>query len=263
MRTALPNARLAGLLTAVFLSVCLSRSALAAKPTPTTKLSLDPSARRVDLFAAQDEGLVTIRVVPADEMRANVFVENTSSESLTVESPKSVVAVHGVKPAPPPPQAAESRRAVYPADTVQPNQAQSVGGQLFGLGPAADADGEASAALFSIPAGGAVRIQLQSVCLNLGNPTPTSRMKYRLMRMSDYTGDAAVLRLFDAVDLRRTDRETLQAAAWNIANGVPFEKLAAQRDPRNAARPMFTPAQLAAARDMVAEARKAGADGRN
>src|SRR5690606_30846767 len=85
---------------AVLLGTCVMASGLLAdsnRKRPIRKLTVDPTAEKVELFEGVSQGLLSTRVVMKDSMQGNVFVENMTEQPLTVEIPEAVVAVHVLK----------------------------------------------------------------------------------------------------------------------------------------------------------------------
>ena len=89
------------LLSAVCLSLLATAPVSAAKRTKTkraiTKLKLDPSAEKVELFAAMKKGLLETKLIPKDSKKGNILIENKTDKPLTVQFPESFVGVQVLK----------------------------------------------------------------------------------------------------------------------------------------------------------------------
>lgn len=210
------------------------------------KLSYDPEARRVELFEAMEQDLVSVRISPRDEFESLVFVTNKTDAPLTVVFPKAVAAVPVLKQFGQ--QLGQGNPFNQSGQTGQ-NQAnrnnavQSVGGQIGASGQQTfnqgigqgffntNGNGNAKKAakidgfFCSVPAEKTVQLELQSVCLDHGKRTPTVKMNFELRPIAEHANDPALVALFESVDMRTASRPAIQAAAWNIQNGVPLQTL--------------------------------------
>lgn len=229
---------------------------------PIRKLTLDPDARKVELFAAKDEGLVTVKVIPQNEFHSNVSITNTTKEPLTIEVPKAVVAVHVLKQF-----GGQGAFIGLPGGTNNFN-GNGLGSNQFGQGAGQSISGQFNnmpgqngqknffnnipgPAFFSIPAEKTVQIRLNSVCLDHGKPTPTAKMNYELRKLDQYTENKALIRLLESEEFRTADRGAAQAAAWNLSSGIPLERLANETVGTGVIEPLFATGQLARARELI------------
>jgi len=163
-------------------AVCLVASSTASpRVRPIRKLTLDPNARSVDLFDGMRDRVLSVRVVPRDEFSSRVFITNTSDRPLTVKLPKAVAAVHVLKQFQ---QGLDSPLSTGISQTTgtQTGNSQGVAGQLNPSGKQAFPSGNGNPfsgnGIFSIPPKKVVELQLKSVCLDYGKPTPNSKKKY-------------------------------------------------------------------------------------
>ena len=98
-----------------------------------------------------------------------------------------------------------------------------------------------------------------TVCLEHGKPEPSPRIPYKLQRLESFSGDPRLAFVIDGLASGAVTQKVAQAAAWHIANGLPWERLAAEMidhaggDPDE---PFFSVAELAAAQVLVAAADK-------
>jgi hypothetical protein len=112
---------------------------------------------------------------------------------------------------------------------------------------------------FSIPPEKTVQIPLTTVCLEHGKTEPRSKMTYKLVKLEEYTSDPALQELLEMVGTGKfeNDKAAAQAATWNLANKMSWETLANNEIERLGGvenDPYFTPAQMEAARQIVAQA---------
>ena len=255
------KARRALVTASLLVASCLALAApVLAKDGAIRRLTHDPDARTVELFAAQSEGLISVRVTPHDELRSNVFLTNNASEPLTVELPKAVAAVpvlkqfasinpffgnsgNGANGNGPNAQNGQNNRnnaAQSVGGQLSPSGQQSlpfgsnsgngqgffkVNGQKAGKGNGKNSGKNIGGFFCSIPAEKTVQIELQSVCLDHGKRTPSSKMSYELVPLAEHAEDPALVALLESPEFFHTSRPALQAAAWNLQNGVPLKSL--------------------------------------
>ena len=243
-------------------AVCLVAS-LAAAPRvrPIRKLALDPHARSVELFDGMRDRVLTVRVVPRNEFGSRVFITNTSDRPLTVKLPKAVAAVHVLKQFQ---QGADAplSTAVGQTTGTQTGNSQGVAGQLNPFGkqgfPSGNGNQFSANGLFSIPPAKVVELQLKSVCLDYGKPTPNPKKKYVLVPLQQKVGNRALRRLLENVNFRRADRKAIQAAVWHLSNGLNWKTLARKKvsHARSLGRPLFSRSQLRDAWNLIAVSRE-------
>ena len=117
--------------------------------------------------------------------------------------------------------------------------------------------------MFSIPPQKVVRLPYRGVCLEHGKREPTSRMRYKLVPVEQYSRDAGLHELLRLVAARRIPTPVAQAAAWNINSKMPWQSLAAKRRVRLGGGyqpPYFHLQHLIRARQVVAFAKARGAE---
>lgn len=104
-----------------------------------------------------------------------------------------------------------------------------------------------------------------TVCLEHGKPEPSPRIPYRLERLDSFSGDPRLAFVIDGLASGAVSQKVAQAAAWHIANGLPWERLAAEMIDHaggDADEPFFSPAELAMAQGLVAAAEQRQQPGR-
>ena len=203
-----------------------------------------------DLFAALKAGDVEARVVARDQHHVRVFLKNPSKRPLSVKLPDVLAArpilAQGFF-------GQQGNGQGFNSTTSSQQPAQAVGGPMstgssrgFGNGP------------FNIPPESVREIKIEAVCLEHGKPNPKNTMPYELVRLDEVCKEPAVEALLIRYGQGGLDRDVVQAAAWNLANGLSWDKLAAMTEPVaiNALRPIYTPQQLQAARQLTERAKK-------
>lgn len=225
---------------------------------PIRRLTQDPDAPRVELFAGIEDRTLEVRVSPRDEFQAVVSITNTTDKPVTVVAPEGVAAVHVLKQFPFPQQGNSANGPLGQNSQGEPGNSQSVAGQFGSFSQQGNNPFSGSGpSFFSVPAEKTVQILLRSVCLDYGKRTPSSRMTYELRRLEDHCSNPALVELFRMPDLKKVDRSVLQAAAWHLSNGLSFPELASKSTGIGVKQPLFTAAQLNAAKALVDAARKA------
>jgi hypothetical protein len=252
----------------------------AAKPGPIRQLKLDPQAPLVGLFAGEEQGDLSIRMVALNDNQAHVFIQNQTDHALTVALPKAAIGVHvlpqfgpnngffGNQPGNNPfgnPQgnannSNQNNFAQSIGGVLQGNNGNGNGNQPFGFPsiPAEVADQPAAkeaVGAVTIPAGLTVQVALKSVCLNYGRPEPSSRMTYKLVDPAKTPASPALIELLASYG-PRINQEVMQAAAWHLANDLEWNQVAGLPDrsvPGTSAR-LFTPAQVRSAQQLVVAA---------
>jgi len=100
-------------------------------------------------------------------------------------------------------------------------------------------------------------IRFPTVCLEHGKPEPSPRIPYRLQPLDSVSQDPRLEFVLGALANGRVSQRVAQAAAWHVANGLSWERLAAETI-RHAGgvpdEPFFQQAELAGAMQLVAAA---------
>lgn len=229
-----------------------------------TRTKFDPSAERVELFKAVDEGQLELKVIPKDSTGGLVYIQNNSEKPLTVDLPKAIVGVQVLK------QFDDfgggGMGGGYGGDGGGGGGGggQAFGGGMGGMGMMGGGMGGmgmggmgGGGGFFSIPPEKVVKLPYQSVCLDHGKAEPHPRMNYRLMAVEDYTDNEALRELITIVGSRRIDQQAAQAAAWHLDDGISWQELATKRIERAGglpSAPYFSPVQLYRAQEMVSVA---------
>ncbi|MBI3865808.1 MAG: hypothetical protein HY290_28375 [Planctomycetia bacterium] len=258
---------------AVCLSLGLATSAVAASKQPIRKLTHDPNVPAVELFDAMEKGLVETTVIAKNSHEASVFVTNKSDAPVSVQFPKAVVAVQVLKQLGFP----QRNNGIGNGPGGGGNgpgggQSQSIGGgagQGMGMGQNQGMQNNGGNGfqggngngigfgVFSVPSQKTVQLPLTTVCLAHGKPEPRARMKYRLVKLEDYSNDPVLhetLKLFVA---GAADTETAQAAVWHLTDKMSWDDLHNKQIDRIGHEPLpyFGDGKVAAARDLIDKAK--------
>ena len=156
-------------------------------------------------------------------------IKNTSAKRLNIVLPPGLVAASAAGQAP-------------------PGGGGAGGLQSMGLGAAGNAPGafgkfdnkdpntpgfrsvdvEQVAPPVTVPAGQSIAIDVPSVCLNFGLPSPGAKDKLTLVDVDDYSRDPRVRKALRSLATLGTSQGTAQAVMWNVCNNVPFATMLAQ-----------------------------------
>lgn len=233
---------LATLLLAVSHSAIASGKKERAK-RPVKKTVYDPSAERVELFAAMKDGLIESKVIANGPYGGNVLLTNKADETLTVDLPGSFVTVHVLK------QGFGGAGigggggfgggqgglgGAGQGGGGQQNQGGGFGGgQGGGLGGAGGGLGGAGqggggAGFFSIPPETTLQLPYTSVCLEHGKADPSPRGKFVMVPTEQYTQDPILQELIGMIATGRLETGAAQAAVWNRTDNMSWQQLAAK-----------------------------------
>ena len=233
-----------------------------------TKLTFDPAAERVELFAGMESGQFEVTVLPKDEHGGSILIENTTDKPLTVELPEAIVGVQVLK------QFGGiggmgggtgmggggfgGGGGMGGGQAFGGGAGGGLGGGGFGGGGLGGGGfGGGGGNFFSVPPEKVVRVPYHSVCLEHGKAVPNPRMTYRLTKLEEFTDKPALQELVRLIARNQINPQVAQAAAWHLSDEMSWQELAAKRQPQIAGiggQPYFTPAELHAAQSLVSTA---------
>jgi hypothetical protein len=72
-------------------------------------------------------------------------------------------------------------------------------------------------------------IRVPTVCLQHGRPEPSPRVAYRLVALESQSKDPKLAVVLEALGRGEIPQKVAQAAAWHLANGLTWERLAAEK----------------------------------
>jgi len=216
-----------------FLTFSMTGASSAGEPAEPIP-GADSGAETVKVLDAEKAGTISVEVRGQGQDRVRVAIRNTSAKRLNVVLPPGLVASSA---------------------TGQPGGGAGGGGggfQSMGLGAATNRSGgfgqfagnraepgfrsvpavdpAARPDAVTIPAGQKVDVDIPSVCLNFGLPTPTPKDRFRLVDVDDYSKDARVRKALRSLATLGTSQGTAQAAMWRVCNNVPFELMLSRGD---------------------------------
>lgn len=222
------------------------------------------AAPAVDLFAAMEQKLVDVKVIAKDSTECNIVIRNKSDKPLTIRMPETFAGV-----------------------PVLPQFAGGLGGDLYGgrggrggyggygggygggaqgfgggygggLGGYGGGYGGYGGGFMSVPPEKVVQVKAPIVCLDHGKPDPNPRIPYELKPIEAYAKTPEVNVVLKMLAEGKISQRVAQIAAWHFQNGKSFEELARMeiRTAIGMRRPYFSPAELQAALQVVAEANR-------
>ena len=165
------------------------------------------------LFDAAARGQLAMRFVPASEKKGTLTLVNRTRTPLSIRMPDTMGGVPVL------------------TQFLQQQQPQALG--LTQRVPARDGRAllpvawkkEPVGRVVHLAAGDKVDIPLQGVCLQFGNPTPNSRMRYELVPVERVTNDSRVAAALLAMADGSSEQPAVQAVAWHLANGKSWKRL--------------------------------------
>jgi len=214
-----------------------------------------------DLFEAEEQQLVSLRYIPNDAKSAQIIVTNRTRRPLTLRLP---VAFAGI------PVLAQmgmggngmggANQGGFAAGGIGGGPQTTGGGGLGGQGMngmGGGGMGMGGGGAFSIPPERSRTFRVPTVCLEYGKREPSSRIPYKLSRTETFSSDPKLAVVLESLGRGELSQKVAQAAAWHIANGLSWEKLAAEKIDHAGGipdEPYFSQAELVAAHRVVAVA---------
>jgi len=209
---------------ALVVVLAVANMSFAAPPRSKSSARIPPGspaaapARSVDLFAAEAEGLIEVRVIPRDEKQARVFVTNKSKEPLKVRMPDALAAV--------PVLAQNNGVGLFPGNGQQQGGQQAP--QPVGMTPGMQQN-RGNGPIFNVPPEQTRDMKVMGVCLAYGKPGPRPVMNYKLVPLTHVTTNPAVASVLRRYGRGEYSQTAAQAAAWNLIDGRTWQQLAREK----------------------------------
>ena len=239
----------------------VSASGLACAAESASATTAAPSASAVpDLFEAEEQQLVSVRYIPNNAKSAQIIVTNRTRRPLTLRLPAAFAGV---------PVLAQGRDIIINQGPVQQQQPvgfagagiggnQTMGGGGGGAGmQGMNGMGGMGGGAFSIPPEKTKAFRVPTVCLEYGKREPSSRMPYKLVKTDTFSSDPKLAFVLESLGRGELSQQVAQAAAWHIANGLTWGRLAAEKIDHAGGipdEPYFSQVELFAAHRVVAVA---------
>ncbi len=209
--------------------------AMAGEPSDPTP-EADTPVETVKVLDAEKAGMLAVDVRGSGSESVKVILRNQSGKKLKVILPPGLVASNAVGQA-----GGGGGGAAGGGGGFQSMGLGSAGNQAGGFGQFAgnkgqagfrsvgvSADTDASTGAVTVPVGKSVDFSIPAVCLNFGSPTPTSKNRFRLVDVDDYSSDARVRKSLRTLATLGTSHGVAQATMWRVCNNLSFDEMLTQ-----------------------------------
>lgn len=239
-------------------AACFSTAASAADNSATKKkpvlkvLKADPNAEVVELFEGIESGQIEYKMIMRDAKQGNLLLSNTTEETFNVQLPEGFVGVPVLG------QPGGFGGGGFGGGGQGGFGGGGLGGQGGGggqqavggggggglgggggFGGAGGAGGAGGGGFFSVPPDKTVLVPLKTVCLEYGKKEPTTRTKFQLVSVEQYTEDAAAQELVRMIGSGRINSDIAQASAWHQFSGLSWQYLATKTKSMYSKEPLF------------------------
>ena len=237
-----------------------SQSAVAAESASATSTS---ASGVPDLFEAEAQQLVSLRYIPNNAKSAQINVTNRTRRPLTLRLPDAFAGIPvlaqmggmggGGN------QGGFAAGGIGGGPQTTAGGAGGLGGQgMNGMGGGGmGMGGGGGGGAFSIPPERSRTFRVPTVCVEYGKHEPSSRMPYKLTKSETFSSDPKLTYVLESLGRGELSQKVAQAASWHIANGLTWEKLAAEKIDHAGGipdEPYFSQAELVMAYRLVAVA---------
>ena len=237
-----------------------SQSAVAAESASATSTS---ASGVPDLFEAEAQQLVSLRYIPNNAKSAQIIVTNRTRRPLTLRLPDAFAGIPvlaqmggmggGGN------QGGFAAGGIGGGPQTTAGGAGGLGGQgMNGMGGGGmGMGGVGGGGAFSIPPERSRTFRVPTVCVEYGKHEPSSRMPYKLTKSETFSSDPKLTYVLESLGRGELSQKVAQAASWHIANGLTWEKLAAEKIDHAGGipdEPYFSQAELVMAYRLVAVA---------
>lgn len=241
------------------LIVFANGQACAADSASVTSASAAPSGVP-DLFEAEERQLVSVKYIPNNAKSAQIIVTNRTRRPLTLRLPAAFAGVPVLAQMGGMGGMGGGNQGGFAAGGIGGGPQTTGGGGMGGQGMngmGGGGMGMGGGGAFSIPPERSRTFRVPTVCLEYGKREPSSRMPYKLARTETVSSDPKLAVVLESLGRGELPQKVAQAAAWHIANGLTWEKLAAEKIDHAGGipdEPYFSRAELVAAHRVVAVA---------
>ena len=208
------------------LSSCLFAPARADEPNDPAPRA-DSTVTTVPVLEGQKSGLLNVEVRGAGQDSVRVKLTNLSGQKLRVVLPPGLVASNAT---------GQGAGGGGGGGGFQNMGLGAAGNQAGGFGQFASSksvggfqsipvDADAAASTVAVPVGQTVDFAIPAVCLNFGAPTPTSKNRFKLVDVDDYSTDVRVRKSLRTLATVGTSQGVAQAAMWRVCNEISFEEM--------------------------------------
>jgi len=227
-------------------------------------------SKQVELFSAIKSGDIEVQYIPKDATMATLLIKNKTGKPLSIKLPPAVAGV---------PLLAQfggggggggfggGGGGMGGGGGGMGGGGQGMGGgmggggggMMGGGGGGGMMGGGGGGGFFNVAPEKTGKIKVPCLCLEHGKIDPTPRMKYKVVPIETLTKDPKVIEVVKMLGRGEVPQNAAQAAAWNLANGLSWNELAAKnriesRFTGNVR--FFNPRELAFAMRITSEATK-------
>ncbi|HEY2895364.1 MAG TPA: hypothetical protein VGJ16_14160 [Pirellulales bacterium] len=234
-----------------------SRAKAQAKEVPAT----------VDMFDGMKSGDLDVKLIAMDATQGNVIIKNKTKKPLSVKLPNAFAGV---------PVLAQrgggglggggGMGGMGGMNGMGGGMNQGMGGGMggMGMGGMGGMGGGGMGGMgmggmggmMNIPAEKTTKFKVPLVCLEHGKLDPRASVPYEIRPIESFTQNTAVQQLCSMLGEGQLNQRVAQVAAWNLANGMSFEQLAAKQleELGSPPRSFFTPQEVQAAMGVANQA---------
>jgi len=211
-----------------------------------------PESPPQPLFEAIKAGDLEAGVVPRDSKKLTIQFKNKTDRPLTIEMPAALAAapILAQQPFNFPAFPGPGQNNQQQQNNQSPQQLGMPGNNgnnnIFG-------QQQNGRGFFNIPAGRAIKVKMDCVCLEYGKPDPDVRMKYELKPLNEVCDKPELATMLRSLGEGKVDQRTAQAATWHLTNDLGWNELAGLISRRigGYTEHQFTTGQVAAAKRML------------
>ncbi|MDA9858633.1 hypothetical protein N9D23_10990 [Rubripirellula sp.] len=174
-----------------FSIAALALASLAIAPVCRAADDGEANAIQADLFDAMDAGQVDVKFIPQSAAKANVLIKNLTDQPLELRLPEAFAGV--------------------------PILGQGMMGGMGGGG-----------GFMRVAPERVRKVAVTTVCLEHGKPDPNPKMAYKMIPLSEFTSNAEVRVVCEALGHGQITQNTAQAAAWHLMDDMSWRELAAK-----------------------------------
>lgn len=255
---------------ALCLAVC-AVSFMGATKKPRLKAGqYNPDHETVEFFSAMDSGEIKVKFIPRDSTEATVMIENKTKKPLNVKLPAAFAGVPVLK------QFGGGGMGGggmggggMGGGGMGGGGNQGGGGGMGGggmggggMGGGGMGGGGGGGGFFNVPAEKMGKFKVAFVCLEHGKQDPRPAVPYKIVPISQFTKNPAVQELCTMLGNGNLPQRSAQVAAWNLANNMSFDELAAKKIEHldGTVEMYFTPQEVREGRQIATQAVQSAGD---
>jgi hypothetical protein len=217
-----------------FSIAALALASLAIAPVCRAADDGEANAIQADLFDAMDAGQVDVKFIPQSAAKANVLIKNLTDQPLELRLPEAFAGV---------PILGQMMGGMggmggggmggMGGGGMGGGGGQGMGGGMGGGGMG----GMGGGGMGGMGGGGGFmrvapervrKVAVTTVCLEHGKPDPNPKMAYKMIPLSEFTSNAEVRVVCEALGHGQITQNTAQAAAWHLMDDMSWRELAAK-----------------------------------